>query len=77
MSLISPNFNVDHFFPILATGLLPKLLEKALNTNREYKVSGLPGKASGTHVNLSADPSHSTCILEAGPDKLDIKKIRT
>ena len=32
MTLISPNFDVvDHFFPILARGLFPKLLEKALS----------------------------------------------
>ena len=33
MSLISPNFDVKliFFFPILARGLFPKLLEKALN----------------------------------------------
>ena len=34
MSLISPNFAVNlSFFPILARGLFPKLLEKALNWN--------------------------------------------
>ena len=31
MSLICPNFDVvDHFFPFLARGFFPKLLEKAL-----------------------------------------------
>ena len=34
----------------------------------------LPGKASRTHVELRGFLSDSTCVLEAEPGKLDIKR---
>ena len=37
-------------------------------------VSSLPGSASRTHVESLGKPRDSTCVLEALPEKLDIKR---
>ena len=43
---------------------------------RQYvgEISSLPGKASRILVESRGLPSYSTCILEAEPGKLDIKR---
>ena len=47
---------------------LPSVASKTLVESRE------PGKASRTLVESSGLPSDSTCVLEADPSKLDIKR---
>ena len=37
-------------------------------------ISSLPGSDSRTHVESLGLPSNSTCVLEAEPGKLDIKR---